>query len=240
MATNELFQFSMMASLMAGVASTGIPFSTLLSHGNHGVGTFRNIAGELIILDGKVYQMRSDGTVATLESKQDLEQISPFATVTRFKATATVTAAVPDKQGLSNLVGQLLPKAANHFVAIRVDGAFKSITVRTAGGQRYPHESLTEVGKEQVEHKFESARGTIIGFRLPPYMANISVVGEHMHFIAEDRKHGGHVLAVESDGDVVISVAKISKLHLNLPVDDDDFDTAILTGHEAGIAAVEG
>ncbi len=67
MATNELLQFSVVSALMDGVASDGMPVAELLTHGDHGLGTFRYMVGEMIVLDGKVYQMRSDGTVATID-----------------------------------------------------------------------------------------------------------------------------------------------------------------------------
>lgn len=42
---------------MAGIAAHGLPISDLLSHGNHGLGTFKYLVGEMIVLDGIVYQM---------------------------------------------------------------------------------------------------------------------------------------------------------------------------------------
>ncbi len=59
---NELFQYSVVSALMDGVAGSGLPLAELLSHGDHGLGTFRHMVGEMIILDGAIYQMRSDGS----------------------------------------------------------------------------------------------------------------------------------------------------------------------------------
>ncbi len=83
-------------------------------------------------------------------------------------------------------------------------------------------------------------RGTVIGFRCPNYAVGLNVPGDHLHFITDDRKHGGHILGLESDGDAEIAVAAISKVHLELPVGDEEFDTAPLIGDAKGIAAVEG
>jgi hypothetical protein len=63
MATNEVYQFSVVSALMDGVASDGAPLSYLLKHGDTGLGTFRRMQGELIVLDGEIYQMFVDGTV---------------------------------------------------------------------------------------------------------------------------------------------------------------------------------
>lgn len=57
MNANELYQYSTGDALMAGIAAHGLPISDLLSHGNHGLGTFKYLVGEMIVLDGIVYQM---------------------------------------------------------------------------------------------------------------------------------------------------------------------------------------
>ena len=40
------------------------------------------------------------------------------------------------------------------------------------------------------------AVGTMVGFRFPPDLAGANVAGWHLHFIAADRKSGGHVLGL--------------------------------------------
>ncbi|OIW34835.1 alpha-acetolactate decarboxylase [Coniochaeta ligniaria NRRL 30616] len=235
---NELFQYSIITALMDGVASNGLPIATLLSHGNHGLGTFRYMRGEMIILDGKLYQMKSDGTVTPIDPSSD--DVSPFAMVTQFEATVATTAALSSKEEVSALLKRILPESQNHFMAVRLDGNFKSVTVRTAAGQTEPRQSLREVGKNQTSHTFESATGTIVGFLSPQYMEGIGVPGIHLHFITEDRKQGGHILALETGGEVQVQAAALPKMHLELPVADDEFNTAPLIGDAAGVAAVEG
>ena len=240
MAVNEIFQYSIISALMDGVASKGLPISSLVSQGDHGLGTFERMRGEMILVDGKVFQMRSDGTVVPYDSAEDLAKISPFATVTRFQATSTIKTLIPSKEGLSDLVTRLLPENKNRFTAIRIDGLFKEVRVRTAAGQTFPHEGLIDVGKNQAENVFQMVRGTVIGFRGPSYVMGLNVVGDHLHFITDDRKHGGHILGIESEGEAELAVAPISKVHLELPVGDEEFDTAPLVGDAQGIAAVEG
>jgi alpha-acetolactate decarboxylase len=246
MAGNELFQYSIVSALMDGVASAGIPIATLLSHGDHGLGTFRHMVGEMIVLDGKVYQMKSDGSIAAVDPAATATDtgdpsISPFAMVTRFEPTATTTATLSSKQALFDLLTWLLPATRNHYLAIRIDGVFRSVTVRTVGGQTSPHEGLAELGKHQTSHTFnEPTSGTVIGFRSPAYMQGISVAGDHLHFISEDRLRGGHLLALETDGEVRVAAASISKVHLELPSGDAEFNEAVLKSDGEGIAAVEG
>lgn len=241
MAPNEIYQYSVVNALMDGVAGQGLPIATLLEHGNVGLGTFRNMVGELIILDGTPYQMKSDGSVTKVDVGAGSDAVVPFAMTTHFKPTQTIDAVLADKADLYGLLSFILPEAHNIYLAIRVTGVFKSVTVRTVGGQSTPHEGLSEVGKHQTSHTFEEPmEGTIIGFRSPAYMQGVSVAGDHLHLISADRTRGGHLLALASEGEVKVEVAPIAKFHLELPVHDEEFNEAELKGDADGIAAVEG
>ncbi|KAK4249334.1 alpha-acetolactate decarboxylase [Corynascus novoguineensis] len=237
MAYNEVFQYSIVSALMDGVASRGPPIAHILEHGNHGLGTFRHMNGEMIVLDGQVYQMKADGSVVHIDPQNT---ITPFATVTRFQPTTTRRATVVGKVGLEALLTELFPKARNHFVAVRIDGVFRKVNVRTAGGQTKPREGMVDVCARQTTHTFEGVKGTIIGFRCPQYVMGINVAGDHFHFITEDRQRGGHILEFETEGDVDISAAQMSRFHLELPTEDDEFNDAELKLQAQGIKAVEG
>ncbi|KAL1838983.1 hypothetical protein VTK73DRAFT_4149 [Phialemonium thermophilum] len=282
MGTNELFQYSVVSALMDGVATNGLPIRTLLSHGDHGLGTFRYMAGEMIILDGTIYQMNSDGTVRAISPDDEapkeaddatetpspplpagspcylasagLPAVSPFAMVTRFRPTTTTRARLSGngKDTLERLLTSLFPGARNTYLAMRLEGTFRSVTVRTATGQRVPGEGLREVAKNQVSHTFGvgsdnstggsegPVRGTMIGFRSPTFLQGVSVAGDHLHFLAEDRMRGGHVLGFEGEGELEVQVASMWKIVLELPHDDEQFNAAKLERDAEGIAAAEG
>ena len=239
MAPNELFQYSVISALMDGVASTGVSVSQLPRHGNHGLGTFRHMVGEMILLDGQVFQMRSDGSVTAIDEAAANDAVAPFAMVTQFEPTATVRTAISSKQALADLLTRTLPGTRNHFLAFQVHGVF-TLTVRTVGGQTVPHESLRELGRHQATHDFAEVEGTIVGFRSPGFMQGISVVGDHLHFISADRTHGGHVLACRSAGEAQVAAAALTSVRLELPRDDDEYNEARLEADAEGIAAVEG
>jgi len=54
-----------MSALMDGVASHGIPFADVLAYSDLGLGTFKNMDGEMILVDGKVYQMEASSPART-------------------------------------------------------------------------------------------------------------------------------------------------------------------------------
>ncbi|PNP43260.1 hypothetical protein TGAMA5MH_04717 [Trichoderma gamsii] len=239
MAPNELYQYSVLSALMSGAATSGIPLSQILSYGNHGLGTFQRLEGEMIVLDGSAYQMKSDGSVIPNLERDHGEQIIPFAMITSFQPSVTETITFDSKQDLADKISALLPKTQNHFLAFRIDGEFSQVSVRTVGGQLSPHEKLIDVGKRQATHTFESIRGSIIGFRSPAYFQGISVAGDHMHLISEDRKFGGHLQACSATERVTLGAATIHRFDLQLPEDGDFRDVDLAVDNE-GIQSVEG
>jgi alpha-acetolactate decarboxylase len=68
----------------------------------------------------------------------------------------------------------------------------------------------------------------------------VSVAGDHLHFINTERKRGGHVLGFETEKEVDIGVAVISKVHLELPTDNSQFNEAALELDGNAIHKVEG
>ena len=238
MAYNEVYQFSIVSALMDGVASHGVPISRVLAHGDHGLGTFRYMDGEMIVLDGQCYAMKHDGSVIHIADPS--AELTPFATVTRFKPTTETRAAVKGKQDFARLLNELFPKARNHFLVVRMDGVFAKVVVRTAGGQIRPREGMVDVCSRQTTHTFEKVKGAVVGFRCPEYIMGVNVAGDHFHFIAEDRQRGGHILEFETDGEVDVKAAQMATFHMDLPTEDDEFNEAELKLQAQGIKQVEG
>ncbi|EHK24028.1 uncharacterized protein TRIVIDRAFT_179461 [Trichoderma virens Gv29-8] len=238
MAYNELYQYSVVSSLMEGIGETGLPYSQLVKHGDHGLGTFRRMAGEMICLDNEVYQMKSDGSIVTIDTSNGTD-VAPFAMVTRFQPSVTAKIAFDSKHGLSDVMSNLFPKTKNRYLSFRIDGLFQSVAVRTADGQRYEHEKLRELHKRQTTNEFTNVRGSLIGFRSPEFLQGVSVAGDHLHFITDERDRGGHVLDCKSEGEVQFSGSILSAVHLQLP-DDDEYNEAELNLDADGIRKVEG
>lgn len=240
MPPNELYQYSVLSALMSGVAASGVSLRELLAQGNHGLGTFKGLDGEMIILDGSIYQLKSDGSVILFDNTEHHDDVAPFAMVTSFCPSVKATISFASKEEFSRILSNYFPKSRNHFLSFKMDGLFKEITVRTVGGQQSPCESLIEVGKREVSHTFRAVSGSVVGFRSPDFAQGVTVAGDHLHFISKDRTFGGHVLACKTDGDIGFSAALIYRLHLQLPQEDNDYNEAQLETDEQGIKDVEG
>jgi acetolactate decarboxylase len=208
---DEVYQSSTMGALLAGVYDGDVTIRELLRHGDFGLGTFNALDGEMLLLDGVCYQLRSDGS-ATIA---DPGELSPFAVVTWFHADHRVTVSAPsDATTLKAMIDESVA-STNLIVAIQITGEFSEIQTRTVTAQHKPYLPFTEATKDQHVVTFTDVSGTLAGFRTPEYEQGISVAGYHAHFIDKDRRHGGHALNYRlSRGAIEICIR--SEFHLSL------------------------
>ena len=236
MTASRVFQVGLMSALLAGVYDGPTPLREVLRHGDLGLGTFNGLDGEMILVDGVCYRMRSDGSI-DLPSP---DERTPFAVVTRFTASASASIDEPvDRAGLIERVRSMVP-SENYLYAVQVHGRFESVVTRTVQRQEPPYRPMREAVRDQSVLEFRSISGTIAGFRTPLYERGIGVPGGHVHFIDDERHRGGHVLDFRMlSGSVEVCVA--TELDLRLPL-DDGFRDADLEPPELteDLAATEG
>jgi acetolactate decarboxylase len=208
---DEVYQTSTMGALLAGVYDGDVPIRELLRHGDFGLGTFNALDGEMLVLDGVCYQLRSDGSATVA----DHDELAPFAVVTRFHADHSIGVSAPSDAATLKATIDEMVGSTNLIVAIRVTGDFGEIHTRTVTAQHKPYRPFTDATKDQHEVRFTDVSGTLAGFRTPDYEQGISVAGYHAHFIDKDRRHGGHALNYRlSRGTIEICIR--SELHLSL------------------------
>ena len=186
---HTLYQVSTSSALVEGVYQGAVRVRTLREHGDLGLGTFENLDGEMVVVDGHFFQVRADGQVREC----DENDLSPFAVVTQFKADSTTTLAeCPDLNHLTDRFDGLR-QSDNLFFALRVDGHFDQIHVR-AMCRTKEGVPLVQAAAVQPEFEFHDLSGTLVGFWTPQYAKTFNVPGYHLHFLSTDRKRGGHLL----------------------------------------------
>ena len=192
-AGDTIFQASTIDALLAGVYDGDMSCFRLLKHGDFGIGTFDRLDGEMVLLDGNMYQIKADGKVY----KPQLNTKTPFAVVCRFNTDKTFRVKKgTDFKTLEEQINEHAPNK-NIFCAIKINGEFARMKTRSVPKQNKPYPPLKEVTRNQPEFHMENVSGTIVGFRCPSYVKGINVPGYHLHFITDDRKQGGHVLEME-------------------------------------------
>src|ERR1700730_433179 len=117
---HTLFQVSTSGALVAGVYDREVSVRAILERGDFGLGTFANLDGEMVVLDGRVYQVQGTGRV----SEASPEAGAPFAVVTRFSAQTDVqtepVASFKDLEGRCDKYRN----SGNIFYTVRLDGHF--------------------------------------------------------------------------------------------------------------------
>ncbi|KAG9228451.1 alpha-acetolactate decarboxylase [Amylocarpus encephaloides] len=234
MEDNHIYQYSLLNALMDGVSESGVTVKKFLSRGNQGLGTFVRMDGELLSLDGKVYQLQSGGRVR----EANLEDQIPFGVTTNFVPQVTKQVSLDSKDAIDEELDQFNAHSTNLFMTYRITGRFEKIKARTVKGQEYKGQPLSELGDKQFVDIYENIEGTIVGFRSPRSWQGFTVAGEHLHFLSVDHNAGGHVLELVASG-VSMGMATASNVHIELPT-SDDFNNAKLISDDAGIKKVEG
>jgi acetolactate decarboxylase len=208
---HTLFQVSTSAALVEGLYEGAVRVSRLLRHGDFGIGTFIDLDGEMVVLEGVCYRISSDGSVNMVDG----DCFIPYAVVTWFSAEF----AKPSQQftSFSNLVAvcDAFRSSGNVFYAFRVEGKFALVKTRVM--KAVPHGiGLRAASSGQEEFTFEEQEGTLVGLWSPGFAGSFSVPGYHFHFLSLDKKRGGHVLECRAI-DVTIGGCAMHEMHVSLP-----------------------
>ena len=121
-----VFQTSTVNALMEGASTGDMTMGELKTHGDFGLGTFDGLDGEMIELDGNVFQVRADGHAHPVEDSTR----TPFATVSFFKADESARLDRRcDQAEMLATVATMLP-SQNIFHALRIEGRFDYVKTR--------------------------------------------------------------------------------------------------------------
>ncbi|HXY93626.1 MAG TPA: acetolactate decarboxylase [Acidimicrobiia bacterium] len=209
---HTVVQTGTMAALLDGHYDGDLRVGDLLARGDLGIGTIQHLDGELVILDGEAWVVHADGRVDRVAA----DTRTPFVVACRFVPVASRHASEPVAfDALCTALDELAP-VHEPVVAVRVDGDFRDLRLRSVHAQRRPYPPLRDVVAHQTEWSVAAARGSVVGFRFPDASSGIEVPGYHLHFLSDDRLHAGHVLGLTLvEGD--LRVDGEHELHVEVP-----------------------
>ena len=219
---HTLFQVSTSGALVQGVYERAVSSNLLLNYGDFGLGTFENLDGEMVVLDGAIYQVRSDGKVTKIEKDVG----TPFAVVTHFVADQDQM--IENASSFKDLtkICDRYRDSDNLFYAFRIDGNFGHVHTR-AMRETLEGLPLAKAAAIQPEFEFTGVDGTLVGIWAPQFSSALNIAGYHFHFLSEDRSKGGHLLEC-SGKHLRIRVERLNDFHLSLP-ESEEFLRADLT-----------
>jgi acetolactate decarboxylase len=183
----------------------------VLRHGDFGLGTFNHLDGEMVLLDGRAYHIGGDGQVGTVPDREQ----TPFACVTFFRPDTwdDMPGSTPAAD-VFELLNRLIP-SPNMLYAIRIDGVFESVKAR-AMTKTDNYVPLVEAAEHQATFQFSHVEGSLVGFFTPGFMASLNAPGYHLHFLTEDRRHGGHLMDCRMLSGR-IGIQHVPRLEVDLP-----------------------
>lgn len=229
-----IFQVSTIDALLESVYDGVMPVSDLSLYGDLGIGTFDSLDGELIMVDGVVYQARADGSVVVAP----LDLLVPLAAVTFFDPDITIPhlSTINFSEFEEYIDGTI--RSENLKYAIRIDGMFPKVTVRAPHRQERPYPRLVNALTDQYMATHTNISGTAVGFRLPAYVAGLNVQGYHLHFISDDRSVGGHIVDFSLDS-ATVSLDETLNFMMRLPSDGGFIDADLTADLSDELTVVE-
>jgi len=219
-----LYQPALLQSLVAGYYDGFVTVKEFKKHGDIGIGTFQGVNGELVMLDGHVYQALWDGSVVEAANSETI----PFGNTTFFDAD--ITQQIKDVKTFTDMKAILnetvTKNGKNYFYMIKIPAHFKSITVRSELKQEPPYKTLNDaLATDQREFTYEDINGTLVGLYCPDFIKGVNTPGWHLHFISEDKAKGGHMLSLSiTEGKILYDqTAKFSMVlpEKNAPLKDE-------------------
>lgn len=211
---DKLYQVSILQSFMHGAYDGVISIDDLKSKGDTGLGTFNGVDGEMIILDGVVYQAKTDGSINIITN-----ETTPFSTITYFDEDEKMNLK-PAKsfEGLTNQLDKEIKKLGkNNIYVAKIQGNFSNINVRSIEKQTKPYKEFTEVAAvDQAVFNYTNQSGTIIAVYFPEYMGELNMHGWHLHFLNDAKDKGGHVLNLTMNNGTC-GIDEINEFELILP-----------------------
>jgi acetolactate decarboxylase len=228
-----VFQTSTVNALMEGASTGDMTMGELKTHGDFGLGTFDGLDGEMIELDGKVFQVRADGHAHPVEDSAR----TPFATVSFFKADESAQLdRISTQPEMLAKVATMLP-SQNIFHAVRIEGRFDYVKTRAVARQD-ESVGLEAAAREEPVFEFHDVDGSIVGFFTPDYLRGVNVPGYHLHFITADRTAGGHMLDCRTR-DVTIKIHHTPEFELGTPGTEEFLKADLSHDHTAAIKKIE-
>ncbi|MDS7933156.1 acetolactate decarboxylase [Acinetobacter sp. V91_4B] len=217
---NHLYQYGIADAFIEGLYKGSKSIGEIKEHGNFGLGAPDLLDGELMLVDGEFYQTTSTGQthIVSDEFKTSLS----FVTFFKPDLSFSIDQQMSQEQVFGFINNKL--RSLNKMYAIKITGKFKSIRTRAfppVNAQQAPYFTpLYNMMDKQVELNYENTSGTLVGYRLPEFLNGINIGGYHFHFLSQDQKQGGHLLAFEGDN-LIVEVAELKKFDLEIPQDPD-------------------
>lgn len=209
---NSVYLSAPVNAMLKGLYEENATLGDLKKHGDFGLGTFNNLDGEMVMLDGVIYRLHADGKTYPVDDHVQ----TPFACVTFYRPSVVEEIEGHlDFSAFNAILNRLLP-SDNMLYAIRVDGLFRQVKVWSVA-RHDNYEPLVEDEENRPVFEYENVSGVLAGFYTPKFIRALNFPGFHLHFLTSGRECGGHLQECQTEG-VRIGIQFIHRLKLDLPI----------------------
>jgi acetolactate decarboxylase len=207
-----LFQAGVASGFIGGLYDAIYPDKELKKHGDFGLGAPDKLDGEIVMLNGKLYQTQHSGK--TFEVKDTGSTALAFVTFFHADQQVKLPHAM-SRTELYHYLDSLLPNQ-NAIYAIHVKGQFESVKTRAFPKQQPPYQPLASMLDQQAFFTFSNTGGDLIGYRLPLYLEALSIHGYHFHFLSADKMGGGHIIEFMAK-DAIVEIHQLKHYEMAVP-----------------------
>ena len=217
------YQYNIWWGFVNKVFDGDLTVKALKKRGDIALGSYTQLDGELVMLDGIPYRIREDGSVSIPKDEDKIVYVD--AAFFEGEYSFEIDKAT-DFNSLIESINEWLP-TPNKFYTFKISGTFNYMKCGGLNKQEKPYtDGLDVLIPKRPVFERNDVKGTIVGFYCPEFIGNINVAGYHFHFISDDKTLGGHVMAFNTQKLKIESDA-LSDYHFTLP-DSDDFNNVSL------------
>lgn len=158
--------------------------------GTHlGLGVTEACDGEIVSVDGQTWRIPDTGIAEPAPTGLGVA----FAVAAWAGRSLDFLVEVPMSiTALTDRIEQMLQVGHGGVAAVRIDGDFTDVLLRSESRQSKPYRPLAEVLAGEVRFRFEEWDGTMVGFLFPDTNPQSVIPALHLHAISADHRSGGH------------------------------------------------
>lgn len=162
-----------------------------------GLGVADCLDGEIVSVDGETWRIPASGVPEIAAFDVGLPFAVSASGGTPIASELSQGATHSDISTFINRVVYEESDAGHAIAAIRIDGTFTDVLLRSEHRQVPPFVHLDQALREEVRFSFQTWHGTVVGFAYPLTDDfggdGVVIPGLHLHAISQDRNSGGHV-----------------------------------------------
>lgn len=217
----DVVQVHTIASIMEGRYDGEVTVGELRGKGSWGIGTLQGLDGELVVVEGEIWNIGPDG-IAHVPAD---DALVPFAVLVEMDDPITFELEGPlPLDAFEAEVHTRLPDPDGCW-AVRAVGHFSSTRFRSVARQHPPYRPLDEVLRtDQTFLEGTDLDATLVGFCFPDWAAGVELPGFHLHMLTADHTTGGHVHAFDATR-LEVTVSRCRSMHLELAPGTEDVAT---------------